>query len=342
MAWSRVHRNSVPSTHMRCMITANRRASATIAFFIPRCLAIFIAQALSQDHFAVRTSSAHDYEVLVDAARPRVLAGTGQPPILTFDMLAAALGYASEPSAVSIRTLPPKAASHSRGRRVVCRSANQANPRRSLVVLVWVLYAFVELFLYLPLLSGAFLAYAQVWGTDPMPAAFWWRDIGSAIGESRRSFSVKPINIHGDVGDLGAADTCWSPGVDDAPCVCTSVVSLILFVIEYRSWPSHLRCARAPSSALRRRWPAPPLRGDDNVAPLLRISILPSAPARHGRSAGSGAPPPRARACRPGTTLAPEHRRCARRQGTPARCASPPRRHRPAETGSRPRSCNRR
>jgi len=38
------------------MITANRRASATIAFFIPRCLAIFIAQALSQDHFVERTS----------------------------------------------------------------------------------------------------------------------------------------------------------------------------------------------------------------------------------------------------------------------------------------------
>ena len=50
------------------------------------------------------------------------------------------------------------------------------------MVLVWVLFAFVELFLYLPLLSGAFLAYAQVWGTDPMSAAFWWRDIGSAIG----------------------------------------------------------------------------------------------------------------------------------------------------------------
>ena len=33
------------------MITASRRAKATIAFFIPRCLAIFIAQALSQDHF---------------------------------------------------------------------------------------------------------------------------------------------------------------------------------------------------------------------------------------------------------------------------------------------------
>src|SRR5262249_5603867 len=53
---SLVHRNSVPSTHMRCMITASRRASASIAFFIPRCLAIFIAQALSQDHFVERTS----------------------------------------------------------------------------------------------------------------------------------------------------------------------------------------------------------------------------------------------------------------------------------------------
>jgi hypothetical protein len=39
----------VPSTQMRCVITANRRASATIAFFVPR--AIFIAQALSQEHF---------------------------------------------------------------------------------------------------------------------------------------------------------------------------------------------------------------------------------------------------------------------------------------------------
>ena len=55
-AWlSRVQRNSVPSTHMRCMITANRRASATIAFFIPRRLAICIAQALSQDHFFDRS-----------------------------------------------------------------------------------------------------------------------------------------------------------------------------------------------------------------------------------------------------------------------------------------------
>src|SRR5215468_6278894 len=52
VATSRVHRNSVPSTHMRCMMTASRRARATIAFFIPQRLAICIAQALSQDYFA--------------------------------------------------------------------------------------------------------------------------------------------------------------------------------------------------------------------------------------------------------------------------------------------------
>jgi hypothetical protein len=52
----RVQRNSVPSTQMRCMITASRRASATIAFFMPRRLAICIAQALSQDHFVERVS----------------------------------------------------------------------------------------------------------------------------------------------------------------------------------------------------------------------------------------------------------------------------------------------
>ena len=55
-ASSRLQRNVVPSTQIRCMTTANRRASATIAFFTPRRLAICIAQALSQDHFAERTS----------------------------------------------------------------------------------------------------------------------------------------------------------------------------------------------------------------------------------------------------------------------------------------------
>jgi hypothetical protein len=53
-AASRAQRNAVPSTQMRCMITASRRASATIAFFMPRRLAICIAQALSQHHFFER------------------------------------------------------------------------------------------------------------------------------------------------------------------------------------------------------------------------------------------------------------------------------------------------
>jgi hypothetical protein len=51
VACSLVQRNSVPSTQMRCMITANRRASATIAFFIPRRLTICIAQALRPGPF---------------------------------------------------------------------------------------------------------------------------------------------------------------------------------------------------------------------------------------------------------------------------------------------------
>jgi len=38
------------------MITAIRRARATIAFFSPRRLAICIAQTLSHDHFVERTS----------------------------------------------------------------------------------------------------------------------------------------------------------------------------------------------------------------------------------------------------------------------------------------------
>src|ERR1700693_3013419 len=55
VACSRGLRNSVPSTQMRCMITASRRARATIAFFIPRRLAICMAQALSHDHFFERS-----------------------------------------------------------------------------------------------------------------------------------------------------------------------------------------------------------------------------------------------------------------------------------------------
>src|SRR6266436_3758365 len=74
---SRVHRNSVPSTQMRCMITANRRASATIAFFIPRCLAIFMPQALSQDHFSNRPFGVKRFQTIhhcgVGVARGLVL-----------------------------------------------------------------------------------------------------------------------------------------------------------------------------------------------------------------------------------------------------------------------------
>jgi hypothetical protein len=51
---SLVQRNSVPSIQMRCMITASRRARATMAFFMPQRLASCIAQALSQDHFFAR------------------------------------------------------------------------------------------------------------------------------------------------------------------------------------------------------------------------------------------------------------------------------------------------
>src|SRR5262249_47544886 len=53
---SLVHRNSVPSTHIRCITTAIRRATATIARLIPRLLAIFMPQALSHDHLMVRVS----------------------------------------------------------------------------------------------------------------------------------------------------------------------------------------------------------------------------------------------------------------------------------------------
>src|SRR3954471_5804197 len=50
-------RNSVPSTHMRCMTTARRRARATIAFLAPRRRATCMPQALSQDHVRVRVRS---------------------------------------------------------------------------------------------------------------------------------------------------------------------------------------------------------------------------------------------------------------------------------------------
>ena len=53
----RVQRKSVPSLHMRCMMTASLRASATIALRWPRRLATCMAQAFNQDHFVTRVSS---------------------------------------------------------------------------------------------------------------------------------------------------------------------------------------------------------------------------------------------------------------------------------------------
>src|SRR5215208_489045 len=50
---SLVHRNSVPSHHIRCMITARRRASATTAFLLPHRWATLMAQAFSHDHRVV-------------------------------------------------------------------------------------------------------------------------------------------------------------------------------------------------------------------------------------------------------------------------------------------------
>src|SRR5262249_30912547 len=49
--------NSVPSTHMRCRMTASLRATATLALRRLLRLAIRIPQDLSADHFAMRVSS---------------------------------------------------------------------------------------------------------------------------------------------------------------------------------------------------------------------------------------------------------------------------------------------
>lgn len=53
---SRDQRNSLPSIHILCMMTAMRRAKATTAFFKPPRLATVIAQAFSHDHFFTRVS----------------------------------------------------------------------------------------------------------------------------------------------------------------------------------------------------------------------------------------------------------------------------------------------
>src|SRR6266404_1268786 len=49
--------NSVPSTHMRCRMTASLRATGTLALRSPLRLASLIPQAFSADHFGTRVSS---------------------------------------------------------------------------------------------------------------------------------------------------------------------------------------------------------------------------------------------------------------------------------------------
>ena len=63
----------MPSTQMRCMITANRRASATIAFFIPRRLANLHRPGLKPGPFlrpqhALSCLVEHDPHHLISAA----------------------------------------------------------------------------------------------------------------------------------------------------------------------------------------------------------------------------------------------------------------------------------
>src|SRR5215475_1354183 len=49
--------NSVPSTHMRCRMTASLRATATLALRSPLRLVSLMPQAFSADHFGTRVSS---------------------------------------------------------------------------------------------------------------------------------------------------------------------------------------------------------------------------------------------------------------------------------------------
>src|SRR4026208_249372 len=51
------HLKTVPSTHIRCRMTASFRATATLALRSPLRFASRMPQALSADHFATRVSS---------------------------------------------------------------------------------------------------------------------------------------------------------------------------------------------------------------------------------------------------------------------------------------------
>src|SRR5271165_3514013 len=50
-------RNSLPSTHIRCRMTASLRATATRARAMPRRLAMFMPQARNADHLVLRINN---------------------------------------------------------------------------------------------------------------------------------------------------------------------------------------------------------------------------------------------------------------------------------------------
>lgn len=96
---SRVQQNSVPSLHMRYMITASRRAKATTAFCLPRRLAIFIAHAFSHDHFLTFTSRT----CAASYSRDRIIASPQQDTrptrLLSPDSFSFGVSPSTEPTA---------------------------------------------------------------------------------------------------------------------------------------------------------------------------------------------------------------------------------------------------
>jgi hypothetical protein len=103
---SRVQQNSVPSLHMRCMITASRRANATTAFCLPRRLAIFIAHAFSHDHFLTFTSRT----CAASYSRDRIIASPQQDTrptrLLSPDSLSLGVSPSTEPTAFECAKRP--------------------------------------------------------------------------------------------------------------------------------------------------------------------------------------------------------------------------------------------
>ncbi len=69
-----LQRKSVPSTHMRCRITARRLATATMARRMPRRWAIRMPHAFSQDHFRlwVRSDCAASYSIVRSMVSPHL------------------------------------------------------------------------------------------------------------------------------------------------------------------------------------------------------------------------------------------------------------------------------